>query len=128
MAKRDFARNSRVAQEVQRLLNGYLQREMDDEALRLVSLNEVKVTNDLSYAKVYWRSISNDFDQSALQNKLTDVAKKLRYLLSQEMQIRKVPELKFIYDSSIDHAAHIDSLLAKTRELSKQVQVNGEEE
>ena len=38
------------------------------------------------------------------------------------MKIRTVPALKFHYDSSIDYAAHIDTLLAKTREMTKKVQ------
>lgn len=128
MAKRDFARSTRVGHEIQRLLNGYLQRDLNNESLRLVSFNDVKASNDLSHAKVYWRSISKDFDQEALQEKLDDVAKKLRYLLSQDMQIRTVPVLHFVYDSSIDYAAHIDTLLAKTRELSKQVHLDDSEE
>ena len=124
MAKRDFARSARVGHEIQRLLNSYLQRDLNEPDLRLVSFNEVKVSSDLSHAKVYWRSVSDDFVQDDLQELLNDVAKKLRYLLSQEMKIRKVPALKFHYDSSIDYAAHIDTLLAKTRELSKDVQDN----
>jgi len=122
MAKRDFARSARVGQEIQRLLNVYLQREFDEPDLRLVSFNEVKVSNDLSHARVFWRSIDRDFVQEEVQDILNDVAKKLRYLLSQEMKIRTVPALKFQYDSSIDYAAHIDTLLAKTREMSKTVQ------
>jgi ribosome-binding factor A len=128
MAKRDFARSARVGHEIQRLLNGYLQRDLNNEALRLVSFNDVKVTSDLSHAKVYWRSIKNDFDQNALQLELDDASKKLRYLLSQDMQIRTVPQLHCIYDSSIDYAAHIDTLLAKTHELSKQVNLDDSEE
>jgi ribosome-binding factor A len=128
MAKRDFARSTRVAQEIQRLLNIYMQREFSDSELRLVSFNHVKVSNDLSHAKVYWRSINTDYDQPELQFRLDDIAKKLRYLLSQEMRIRMVPELKFVFDSSIDHAAHIDTLLAKTRELSKHVRLDDNEE
>ena len=118
MAKRDFARSARVGHEIQRLLNAYLQRDLNVPELRLVSFNEVKVSNDLSHAKVYWRSVNSDFVQADVQELLNDVAKKLRYLLSQEMKIRKVPALKFHYDSSIDYAAHIDTILAKTRAMT----------
>lgn len=128
MAKRDFARSARVGHEIQRLLNAYLQRDLNDEELRLVSFNDVKVTNDLSHAKVYWRSVKKDFDQNELQIKLDDVSKKLRYLLSQDMQIRTVPQIHCVYDTSIDYAAHIDTLLAKTHELSKQVKLDDSEE
>ena len=71
---------------------------------------------------------SNDFVQDDVQELLNDVAKKLRYLLSQEMKIRKVPALKFHYDSSIDYAAHIDTLLAKTREMSENVQASSSDD
>lgn len=126
MARRDFSRNARVAQEVQRLLTGYLQRELDDEQLRLTSLTHVKVSNDLSHAKVYWRSLMTDIDVKDLSTRFKDNAKRLRHHLSQDMHIRKVPELKFVYDESIDHAAHIDSLFEKTRALSKTVNLEEE--
>jgi len=128
MAKRDFARSARVAQEVQRLLNNYLQRELNDEALRLISFNHVDLVRDLSHAKVYWRSIESDFDREEMQERLDNVSKRLRHLLSQEMRSRTVPQLKFLYDTSIDNAAHIDSLLEKTRELSKRVVRDDSEE
>jgi len=121
MARKDFARSSRVAQEVQRLLNTYLQRELDDEQLRLTSLTHVKVSSDLSHARVYWRCLLSEFDRDDLQERFKENAKRLRHYLSKDMHIRKVPELKFFYDETIDHAAHMDKLLAKTHELSKQV-------
>ncbi len=121
MARRDFSRNARVAQEVQRLLTTYLQRELDDEQLRLTSLTHVKVSTDLSHAKIYWRSLLSEIDIKEVNELFKDNAKRLRHHLSQDMHIRKVPELKFVYDESIDHAAHIDSLFEKTREMSKSV-------
>jgi len=119
MARRDFSRNARVAQEVQRLLTSYLQRELDDEQLRLTTLTHVKVSNDLSHAKIYWRSMMPEVDVKEVGERFKDNAKRLRHHLSKDMHIRKVPALKFVYDESIDHAAHIDSLFEKTRALSK---------
>ena len=127
MARRDFSRNSRVAQEVQRLLTTYIQRELDDEQLRLTSLTHVKVSPDLSHAKVYWRSLLSEIDTREVNDRFMENAKRLRHFLSKDMHIRKVPELKFLYDESIDHAAHIDSLIEKTKEMSKSVQLDEEE-
>jgi len=128
MARRDFSRNARVAQEVQRLLTTYLQRELDDEKLRLTSLTHVKVSPDLSHAKVYWRCLLSEFDREDIQERFNENAKRLRHFLSKDMHIRKVPELKFHYDETIDQAAHMDKLLAKTHEMSKQVQFDDSEE
>jgi len=128
MARRDFARSSRVAQEIQRLLNTYLQRELDDEQLRLTSLTHVKVSSDLSHATVYWRCLLSEFDRDDLKERFKDNAKRLRHFLSKDMHIRKVPELKFFYDESIDRAAHMDKLIAQTHEMSKQVQLDNSEE
>ena len=80
----------------------------------MVTVSEVRISPDLSVAKVYV-SIFPSEKQSEVMFSLQDQNKALRGELGHKIgkQIRIVPELVFYLDTSIDYAEHIDELLKK---------------
>ena len=110
---REFGRNDRVASQIQRELAGILQREIKDPRLGFISVNAVKVTRDLSVAKVYVTSIEQKGTsaRSALLDALGKAAPFIRHELSGRMRIRNIPELRFVYDESIEQGRRISMLL-----------------
>ena len=80
----------------------------------LVTVSEVRVSPDLSVAKVFV-SIFPSEKQAAVMQQLQDNTKAIRGELGREVskQLRIVPELTFFLDSSLDYAEHIEELLKK---------------
>lgn len=80
----------------------------------LVSVSAVRVSPDLSIAKVYLSIFPADKSQEIIEN-ITASAKTLRYELAQKVrfQLRKCPELSFYIDDSLDYIENIDKLLKK---------------
>ena len=80
----------------------------------LVSVSAVRVSPDLSIARVYLSVFPGD-KANAIVNNISANAKSVRYDLAQRVryQLRKVPELNFYVDDSLDYIDNIDSLLAK---------------
>ncbi len=80
----------------------------------MVTVSEVRISPDLSVAKVYV-SIFPSAKAEAVMKTLQDNVKALRGELGRVVakQLRIVPELVFYLDSSLDYAEHIDSLLGK---------------
>jgi ribosome-binding factor A len=80
----------------------------------MVTVSEVRISPDLSVAKVYV-SIFPSAKAEAVMKTLQDNVKTLRGELGRVVakQLRIVPELVFYLDSSLDYAEHIDSLLGK---------------
>ncbi len=110
---REFARNDRVASQIQRELAGIIQREIKDPRLGFISVNAVKVTRDLSVAKVYVTSIEEK-SASAQATFIEILAKAvpfIRHELSGRMRIRNIPDLRFVYDESIEQGRRISMLL-----------------
>ena len=80
----------------------------------LVSVSAVRVSPDLSVAKVYLSVFPSEKSKEILDS-ITASAKTVRYELAQKVrfQLRKTPELAFYLDDSLDYIENIDNLLNK---------------
>jgi len=75
----------------------------------LITVQAVRVASDLTSARVYFTSMQQT-DQGAdkdSQRLLNHAAPHLRRLLGQRMKLRQVPELKFVYDESVERGARL---------------------
>lgn len=80
----------------------------------MVSVSVVRVSSDLSIAKAYL-SIFPPKDAPEILKNIQENSKSLRYEMAQRVrfQLRKMPELVFYQDDSLDYVANIDELLKK---------------
>ncbi len=115
MAARSHGREHRVADFMQRELSVLLRQEIRDPRVGLVTINEVRVTRDLSYADVFVSQLDvgriehEDEDRrTALMDALNGAAGYLRTLLSRSTTLRSVPRLRFVYDEAIESAMQMD--------------------
>lgn len=116
--KKGTGRTQRVADLIQTELATILQRESLSDKLGLVTITEVSISPDLSFAKVY---ISTLIDENAKEavDLLNSESKNLRFLLAKRVLLRIIPELKFIYDDSTARGTHISSLIDKVLQDKK---------
>lgn len=110
--QQDFSRTDRIGQQIQRELAVLVRDELNDPRLGMVTIQAVKVVRDLSHAKVYFTVLGEaDHKESA---KLLKVASGfLRKMLGQQMKLRTIPQLNFVYDDSIEYGAHLSTLIEK---------------
>ena len=80
----------------------------------MVTVSEVRVSPDLSFAKVFVSIFPSD-KQEAVMTQLEEQVKALRGELGHKVarQLRIVPELAFQLDTTLDYAEHIEELLKK---------------
>lgn len=80
----------------------------------LVSVSVVRISPDMSYARVYLSVFPSERSGEIVKN-INDNMKSIRFELGNRVrhQLRIIPELKFFVDDSLDYAAHIDELLKK---------------
>lgn len=78
----------------------------------IVSVSAVRTSPDLSVAKAYISVFPSEKSQEVLES-LRSSARTIRYELGQRVrfQLRKVPELQFYIDDSLDYLENIDNLL-----------------
>lgn len=115
-------RTERVASILQRELAMIIMRELDDPRLvGLPSITRVKVSEDLSIADVYVTIMGTEGKQTAALNALKHSAGMMRTKLSNDLEFRQVPYLKFHIDENLKKEREVLDLLRKI-ELEKQQQ------
>lgn len=110
MVSREFSRAERVAGELRRELARLVQREVKDPAVGFVSISDVEVSRDLSFARVYVTVFEAERARESIRA-LNRAAGFLRSRLGQEMRIRSVPELSFRHDDSVETGQRMDRLI-----------------
>lgn len=99
----------------QRELSLWLLNKAKDDELKEISVTAIKITNDLSYMTIYYVVYNKD-KQDLLTTILENRKGEIRTYLASKIGARKMPELLFKYDTSIDYGNHIDDLLKKINE------------
>jgi len=116
MAKRTERIQSIIAKNISEIL----QFEVKNKAVGLVSVIEVKVSSDFSYAKVYVAFLGAD--QPLRNLEALNAAKGfVRSSLAQKLDIRKVPEISFVIDDSFDKKQRLDKILKEEREALERI-------
>ena len=87
-----------------------LMEEVRNEELKFVTITDCDITNDLSYAKVYFTVLDSSRKETVLRE-LNNSSSFIRGKLSERIEIRHTPELKFIYDESIEYGEKMDKIL-----------------
>jgi ribosome-binding factor A len=108
----ETTRQAKIARLLQKELSEILRRQTAKTHGIIISVSSVRVSPDLSVAKAYLSVFPSSKSQEIIEN-LTRNAKAVRYDLGQQVryQLRKVPELAFFLDDSLDYIENIDNLL-----------------
>jgi len=109
MSSKSYPRARRVAQQIQRNLSELIRRELRDPRLGMVTLTDVRMSPDLSYATVYYSVLGADPRQAG--EILTTAADLLRGPLGRALGIRHSPELRFVQDELIESGARLSALI-----------------
>lgn len=106
-------RQSRVSKQVQKDLGEIFQREVNSlGGGAMITVTKVQVTTDLSIAKVYL-SLFATSNKEELLGKIRSHGREIRHQLGIRLknQLRKIPELQFYLDDSLDYIENIENLL-----------------
>ncbi|MGB5682826.1 MAG: 30S ribosome-binding factor RbfA [Polyangiales bacterium] len=122
MSQKGFRRADRVAERIRsELMDLLLRGSVREPAAKDVVVSAVRVTDDLSIARVYVRvleEIGADRQESVVEA-LRRATGFLRRELGHRLQLRHVPTLEFFWDDVVDSALRIESILDEISEESK---------
>lgn len=105
----------RIASQMLKEISYVLAKEVKDEDIRFVTVTDVKVTNDLSFAKVYVTVLKEDKINETMKA-LKNASGFIRKELAERLEIRHIPELEFVYDESIAYGKKIENIIENIHE------------
>ena len=108
---REYGRNRRVADQVQRELAVFIQRDLGDAGLGLITVSTVDVSPDLKNARVYITVLGTNVDNAEIIDILNERAGHFRHELAKSLTMRSVPRLAFVFDSSVERGNRLSALI-----------------
>lgn len=105
----------KISSHVLKELSSIMLLEARDETLKHITLTDCEVTNDLSYARVYY-TYMGDEDLKSVEENLKVAAPYLRTVLANRIDLRHTPELLFEYDNSIEYGQKIEKIIESIHE------------
>lgn len=109
------ARTDRVGERIRAELGALLLRRVREPGVNGLTITHVQVTRDLQLARVYFRVIEDGRSRRDAARALRRARGFLRHELGQRLQLRRVPELRFLHDDTVDQQDRIARLLDEIR-------------
>ncbi|WP_276864247.1 30S ribosome-binding factor RbfA [Anaerococcus tetradius] len=122
-------RTERISSEVKKELSKILRDDLSDPRLSteaMVSVTDVEVTNDLSFADCYISVLGDEKQKADVLDALDQAKGYIKILIGERMRLRSMPEFRFKFDNSIEHGAYMDKLIAET--IAKDKRANEQRE
>ena len=118
-------RPERVGEEIRQEIGLLLAREVHDPGIGFVTVTRVKVSPDLQLARIYYTLIGDEKAKRETKKALERATPFLRRQIGSRIRLRRVPELVFEYDMSVEHQDRIERLLLEIAEERKSRGMDG---
>ena len=110
-------RTERIGAEIQKELSKIIRDDLNDPRLSdtaTVSVIEVRVTNDLSFADCYISVLGDNAKKDDVLDALNQAKGYIKMLIGDRMRLRSMPEFRFKLDESIEYGAYMEKLIKET--------------
>jgi ribosome-binding factor A len=105
------SRPDRVGEQIRQLLSESLAREVHDPGVGFVTLTRVRMSPDLQVARIFYTSIGDDKARAETRRALDRATPFLRRQVGRQLRLRRVPELHFQFDESVESQERIERIL-----------------
>ena len=99
----------RIEESIAREISRILLEEAQNKDIKNVSITKVTVDDDLTFAKVYFMTRNEDTEK--IEQALNTASGFIRKNLAKSLDLRSTPELRFVYDKSIDYTKQIEDII-----------------
>lgn len=106
-------RIERVQEEIKKIISETIQKQVKDPRMGFVSITEVEVNKDITFAKVFYSVYGNDETRENTKKAMDSAKKFIRGEIGKKLKVRVTPEIAFFMDNSMEYGAHIQTILNK---------------
>ena len=107
-----FKRSQRISDEIVKEVSGMIVRsEIRDPRISSVFITGVKITENLSMAEIFFTVLGGEGEKSDALEGLEHAKGFIRSKLAKRLRMRKIPDIKFSYDSALEKGYKVDEIL-----------------
>ncbi|MCK5406783.1 MAG: 30S ribosome-binding factor RbfA [Candidatus Krumholzibacteria bacterium] len=108
-------RKERLNESIKELLGELILSRVKDPRVGLVTITGVEVARDLETAKVFFTVMGGESEREESKEGLESAKNYLRKTVGRELKMRNTPDLRFIYDDSLDRSMRIEDTLKQIK-------------
>jgi ribosome-binding factor A len=108
-------RKERLNERIRELIGELVQNRIKDPRIGLVTITAVSIAPDYASAKVYFTVMGDEEARAETRKGLESAGSYMRKAVGRELKLRQTPELRFLYDETLDRAMRIDEVIERTR-------------
>lgn len=112
---------ARIASRIQERAAYCIQFEIRDPRATFVTITRVELSNDLGIATIHYSVLGDEGDRSKAAHMLDHAVGFVQRQVARVLHMRRVPNLRFAYDDSIEHAAAMDRLIREARDRDRRI-------
>ncbi|MBN2707319.1 MAG: 30S ribosome-binding factor RbfA [Deltaproteobacteria bacterium] len=112
----------RIGDQLKVEISAMLQREIKDPRIGFITVQDVEVAPDLSQAFVYYTVLGNAEEKDATLVGLNSTAGFMRREIGRRLHLKRIPEMQFRYDDSIDKGEHLEEVFGRIRKEERSEQ------
>jgi len=110
------SRPDRIGDQIRAEVAQLLSRELQDPGLGFVTVTRVHVTADLQIARIYYTTMGDDRARRRTAEALQRARPFIRRSIGSRLRLRRVPEIEFIFDESIEQHERLERLIQEIHE------------
>lgn len=110
------SRPDRIGDQIRAEVAQLLSRELQDPGLGFVTVTRVIVTADLQIARIYYTTMGDDRARRRTAEALQRARPFIRRSLGSRLRLRRVPEIEFLFDESIEQHERLERLIQEIHE------------
>lgn len=114
------SRPDRIGEQIRQEISQLLARSVHDPGIGFVTITRVKVSPDLQQARVFYTQLGDDKARRDTVKALERALPFLRRQMGSHMRLRRVPELTFTFDESVEKQDRIEKILLDLAEERRQ--------
>ena len=109
--QRPYKRTDRVGEQILEIITDTAAKHIDINHLGFITFTGIDVSPDLRSAIIYFSVLNPTDEIQNIENKINTIAKGFKKYLGIEMRIKNIPDLRFIYDQSLNYTEKINQMI-----------------
>ena len=109
--QRPYKRSTRVGEQILEIVTDTAAKHIDLNHLGFITFTRIDVSPDLRSAIIFFSALNPTDDVQNIEKKINSIAKGFKKYLGIEMRIKNIPDLRFIYDQSLNYTEKMNRMI-----------------
>jgi ribosome-binding factor A len=102
-----------------------LEFELADPRASFITIKRVELSKDLAHGKIFYSVLGDAGEKSKAAHMLDSAAGFIQRQVARVLEVRRMPHLRWIYDESLEQAAHLDQAIQDALERDREIKERG---